>query len=191
MTALTLHATASMPVTIRPATADDAERLSEFARRVFDETFAAHNTAADMAASLDATFTPARQAAELRAANATILLATVADDDGAGTIAGYAHLVFGGDGPPGVTGPAPAELKRLYVDRSFHGTGAAVRLMAAAIATAAARGARTLWLGVWEHNPRAIAFYAKRGFTDVGAQRFVLGADVQTDRVMMRAIDAD
>jgi ribosomal protein S18 acetylase RimI-like enzyme len=44
---------------------------------------------------------------------------------------------------------------------------------------------RTIWLGVWEHNPRAIAFYAKVGFSDVGAADFFVGSDRQTDRVMM------
>lgn len=180
-----------MPVTVRPATPDDAERLSAFARRTFDETFAADNTPADMAAYLDSAFTPALQAAELHDPRAAILVAEAAadaEDDGAPAIAGYAHLVFGGDAPAGVAGPAPAELKRFYVDRTFHGRGAAAHLMDAAIATALARGARTLWLGVWERNARAIAFYERRGFADVGAQRFVLGSDVQTDRVMARAI---
>ena len=180
-----------MPVSIRPGTPADADRLSAFARRVFDATFAADNAPAHMAAYLDAAFTPARQAAELHAPDATILLAEAQGDareDGGRALAGYAHVVLGGDAPACVAGPAPAELKRFYVDPAFHGGGTAGHLMDAAIAAAVARGARTLWLGVWERNARAIAFYAKRGFADVGAQRFVLGADVQTDRVMQRPI---
>ncbi len=180
-----------MPVTVRPATIADAERLSAFARRVFDETFGADNTPADMAAYLDSAFTPALQAAELRDPDAAILLAEAevdAEGNGRPAIAGYAHLVLRGEAPACVGGPAPAELRRFYVDRALHGRGAAGLLMDAAVATAAAHGARTLWLGVWERNARAIAFYAKRGFADVGAQRFVLGADVQTDRVLARAI---
>lgn len=105
-----------MSVTIRSAVPADAARLSAFARRAFAETFAADNTPADMAAYLDAAFTPERQAAELRAPDAAILLAETieaARDDGARAIAGYAHLVFGGDAPPGVAlGAAPVELKR-------------------------------------------------------------------------------
>ena len=184
--------TPAMPVTVRPAVPADAEHLSAFARRVFDETFAADNSAADMAAYLDSAFTPALQSAELGDPRAAILLAEATADaeEGQAALAGYAHLVFGGAAPACVAGPAPAELKRFYVDRAFQGRGAAARLMDAAIATAVARGARTLWLGVWERNARAIAFYGKRGFADVGAQRFVLGSDVQTDRVLARAIGA-
>lgn len=49
---------------------------------------------------------------------------------------------------------------------------------------AATRGARSLWLGVWEHNPRAVAFYGKYGFRRVGQHTFVLGGDAQTDWLM-------
>jgi ribosomal protein S18 acetylase RimI-like enzyme len=45
-------------------------------------------------------------------------------------------------------------------------------------------GGRTLWLGVWERNPRAIAFYTKCGFADVGEHAFVFGTEQQSDRVM-------
>ena len=53
---------------------------------------------------------------------------------------------------------------------------------------AAIRGAQTLWLGVWERNPRALAFYGKCGFVDVGEHVFLFGTDPQTDRVMARAL---
>ena len=90
--------------------------------------------------------------------------------------------------PEPVRGPAPLELKRLYVVRAWHGRGVAHALMEAAIAAARARGAQTLWLGVWEHNPRAFAFYSKYGFTRVGEHVFQLGSDSQTDWVLERAI---
>ena len=61
--------------------------------------------------------------------------------------------------------------------------------MRACKASAEAKGGRTLWLGVWEHNPRAIKFYEKCGFGGVGTQRFLLGTDLQTDRVMVCPID--
>ena len=56
------------------------------------------------------------------------------------------------------------------------------------LAAARARGAGTLWLGVWERNPRGIAFYVKCGFRDVGSKPFLLGSDWQTDRVMVRPL---
>ncbi|HEU4628767.1 MAG TPA: GNAT family N-acetyltransferase [Gemmatimonadaceae bacterium] len=171
-----------LPATIRPATPDDAATLSAFARDCFHDAFAADNRAEDMAAYLAATFSPERQAAEIADAATTVLLAHV---DGA--LAGYALLATGA-APPAITGPAPIELRRFYVARPWHGRGVADRLMDAVLDTARARGAATLWLGVWERNPRAIAYYRKRGFVDVGSWAFVLGSDRQTDRVMTRAI---
>jgi ribosomal protein S18 acetylase RimI-like enzyme len=80
------------------------------------------------------------------------------------------------------------ELKRLYVARACHGQGVAQALMDAALDAARARGAQTMWLGVWERNPRAVAFYRKYGFTRVGEHTFMLGTDAQTDWVLARPL---
>ena len=76
----------------------------------------------------------------------------------------------------------------MSTDRGI-GQGVAQTLMAAAVETARSGGARTLWLGVWERNERAIAFYRKSGFEDAGTQTFVLGTDHQRDFVLARPLD--
>jgi GNAT superfamily N-acetyltransferase len=168
-------------VTIRRAGLADADRLSEFARRSFRETFAASNTPEDMDAYLSSAFTPARQRAEIEDARSITLLVERPD-----ALIGYAHL-HAGEPPDCVSDRSAIELVRFYVDRALHGSGVARTLMNAVDAAAAAR-ARTIWLGVWEHNPRAIAFYLKCGFVDVGRHPFQLGRDVQTDRIMSRDV---
>ena len=90
--------------------------------------------------------------------------------------------------PECVTGPAPIELWRFYVDRPFHGRGIAQMLMDRVKEAARERGAKTLWLGVWERNDRARAFYAKCGFADAGEHIFLFGTDPQTDRVMVTSL---
>ena len=79
--------------------------------------------------------------------------------------------------------------KRFYVDKPWHGQGLARSLMDAAEKAARARGAREFWLGVWERNERAQAFYRKCGFRKVGTQIFVVGTDPQTDNVMLREFE--
>jgi ribosomal protein S18 acetylase RimI-like enzyme len=79
-------------------------------------------------------------------------------------------------------------LWRFYVDFAFHGQGVAQALMTAVEDAARARGASTLWLGVWESNVRAQAFYRKQGFTVVGSQIFILGSDPQRDLIMAKTI---
>lgn len=99
----------------------------------------------------------------------------------------YAMLRLGAV-PDEVRGPHPIEVVRFYVDHGHHGTGAAQSLMHAVEEAARNQGRATLWLGVWEHNPRAIAFYRKLGFVDVGSHEFVLGTDRQVDRLMARTL---
>ena len=167
---------------IRPAGVPDAPWLAELAERTFRETYAPHNTPADMERYVAEHFGPERQAAELADRRLITLVAEVA-----GQPAGYAQL--GRTAPPAcVTGTAPIEVVRFYVDQPWHGQGVAASLMEAATGTAADVGGRTLWLGVWERNGRAIAFYRKAGFMEVGTQTFVLGSDHQRDLVLVRPV---
>jgi ribosomal protein S18 acetylase RimI-like enzyme len=126
-----------------------------------------------------------QQAAELADATITTLLVEVE-----GSPAGYAQLRTS-QPPDCVRGAAPLELWRFYVDRMWQGRGIARALMERVETDARQRGARTLWLGVWERNERAMAFYRKCGFADVGSQFYLVGSDRQTDRVMARAITND
>ena len=174
---------------VRPATLADAPALSHLATSTFRDAFAHENTPEDMARYVAEAFTPERQAAEITDPTGIVLVAESRDgDDADAQLVGYVHLVSG-PAPAAVQGPAPLELKRLYVGRAWHGQGVAQSLMNAAIDAARARGARTLWLGVWERNPRAVAFYAKYGFARVGEHTFVLGDDAQTDWLLARSLD--
>ncbi len=75
-------------------------------------------------------------------------------------------------------------LSRLYVDRPFLGAKVGAALMARCLEEGRARGHDVLWLGVWEHNTRARAFYARWGFAEVGEMSFLLGSDLQHDLVL-------
>lgn len=176
-----------MPILVRPAALADASRLSLLGAATFRETFERENSPEDMARYLAEAFTPARQATEIADPAGAVLLAERPGPAGDAELVGYVHLVSGA-APAAVQGPAPLELKRLYVARAWHGRGVAQALMDAALDAARARGAETLWLGVWERNPRAAAFYAKYGFVRVGEHTFVLGADAQTDWVLARPL---
>lgn len=171
------------PLAFRRATADDAAALSHFARRIFDEVFGPQNSADDMAAYMAVAFSPDAQRRELTQRSRTCFVGENAE----GAIGAYLLLRVGTN-QPCATGPDPVEIERFYVDFPWHGKGAAQGMMALAMDTARAMGGQTLWLGVWEHNPRAIAFYSKCGLIDIGEHEFVLGADVQTDRIMARAL---
>ena len=176
-----------MAIRIRLAAIADAAALSQLGAATFRETFEAENTPEDMARYLAEAFSTGQQAAEIADPASTVLVAEHHPQSGDAELIGYAHLVSG-PAPAAVRGPAPMELKRLYVRRAWHGRRVAQALMDAAIDGARGRGARTLWLGVWERNPRAAAFYAKYGFAKVGEHTFLLGNDSQTDWLLSRPV---
>jgi ribosomal protein S18 acetylase RimI-like enzyme len=104
------------------------------------------------------------------------------------TLIGYAYLSRS-PAPEAVTGPAPLELKRFYIDSPWHGRGVAQALMSEVLRSAVHQGARTLWLGVYEHNARAYAFYRKFGFQRVGEHVVPVGSDPQIDWLLARLLD--
>jgi ribosomal protein S18 acetylase RimI-like enzyme len=166
--------------TITPATDADASTLADIGARTFYESFVADNTVEDMRRHLESQFSPAIQLGELRNDAIDTLLVR----DAAGKAIAFAQ-VRAGKITDGVPATGSIELWRFYVDKAWHGRGVAHALMDAAKSRARARGAVTLWLGVWERNPRAQAFYAKHGFRKVGSHVFVVGSDPQTDDVLL------
>ncbi len=175
-------ASANSKLVIRRAKIDDVGLLAELGARTFSETFAADNSPADMAAYLASSFSGEQQAAELADAHSTFHIAETN-----GVAVGYAML-RSGSWLDGVTDDKPIELVRLYVSREHLGRGVGAALMRVCMNEASHHGHRTLWLGVWEHNHRAQAFYRKWNFHEVGTHVFQLGDDPQTDILMQRSI---
>jgi diamine N-acetyltransferase len=169
--------------TLRRAEPADARLLAQLGARLFEQAFGAANDAADMRTYLESAFTVEARSAEL----ADAAVATwIAEDAGQAAI-GYATVRRGANAS-GVDAERPAEVQRLYVDATWHGRGVSDALMAACVEQAHAWHSDVLWLGVWERNPRAIAFYERAGFRVVGRQTFTLGQDVQQDLVMARRL---
>lgn len=167
---------------IRRATAADAPALAAFAARTFHETFASDNDPDDLRTYLESAYGVAQQSGEIEDPGTATLLAHERD-----TLVAYAQ-VRRVTPPTCVTHEAAVELRRFYVDRPFQGRGVAQALMHAVHDAARTLDARHLWLGVWERNPRAIAFYRNEGFVDVGAKDFYVGPDRQTDRVLVAPV---
>ncbi|HEV8267057.1 MAG TPA: GNAT family N-acetyltransferase [Thermoanaerobaculia bacterium] len=167
---------------IRRAGTGDATPLAALAAATFRDTFAADNTAENMSAYLASAFGEEKQAAELLDPGVAYFVA-----EEAGAAVGYAELKSG-PAPACVGGAKPVELARLYVSREFFGKGLANALMDRCLDEARSRAFETIWLGVWEKNLRAQAFYRRWGFTRVGEHLFLLGTDPQTDWLMERAL---
>ena len=171
----------SQPVNlrVRPASAGDAVILSQFMRRTFQDQYARDNTADNLQRYLHQSYSPSIQLKEIESGRHPVLLGEVD-----GVLAAFAQLRLGGPRPPCVEQSRCIELWRFYVDRPWQGRGVSWNLMSQVKREAGERGAPALWLGVWERNPRAIAFYRKNGFGQIGTQLSSVGADPQTDLVL-------
>ena len=167
---------------VRRAGRPDARQLSSLAEATFRDAFEATNTPENMALHCRTSYGEAIQAAEVADPDMVTLVC-----ESQGTLLGFAQLRWGG-APSCVVAADPGEIQRLYVAREFHGLGVARQLMRACLDEMRARRADVVWLGVWEHNPRAIAFYRKFGFAEVGEHIFPLGSDPQRDIVMARPV---
>jgi ribosomal protein S18 acetylase RimI-like enzyme len=174
--------TDQLDINVRLATPDDVSLLTELGARTFEETFAADNTPEDMAAYLAASFNVEQQTAELADPDSTFLIAEIS-----GVRAGYAKLNKS-QPADGIDGMKPIELVRLYIDRKWLGRGVGEALMRRCLEEAGRAAFKTIWLGVWERNLRAQAFYRKWDFRAVGKHVFQLGEDAQTDILMEREI---
>jgi diamine N-acetyltransferase len=164
--------------TTRLATPADAAALAEIGERTFRDAFAKDNDRRDMELYVSRTYGEAHQRRELEdPAN----LALVVEEDG--VIVAFAQLRREGDDR--------IEIARFYVDRNHHGSGIARELMDRIIETARELSLREIFLGVWERNPRAIRFYEKCGFVDYGSHPFLVGTDLQTDRLMSLVLDEE
>ncbi len=169
-------------IRIRRAEQGDALELSVLAESTFRAAFSALNTAANMRLHCAAHYSRPLQLAEIRDSGRETWIAEVD-----GRMVAYVQLRHDATSPM-ISGERSVEIQRFYVDASYHGSGLAQQLMAQVIARAEAAGAASLWLGVWERNPRAVAFYRKWEFEIVGEHIFRLGEDPQRDLVMRREV---
>lgn len=171
-------------VQIRLAAAEDAALVADMSRRTFYDAFAAQNKPEDIAHYMDKQFTRESLMAEVGTPGNIFLLAYLD-----GQPAGYARLLEHA-APPGMDvsdGPS-IEIVRIYAEQHAIGKGVGAALMQYAIDLAREKGKKWIWLGAWEHNHRAIAFYTKWGFEKFGDHPFILGSDVQTDWWMRRKL---
>jgi ribosomal protein S18 acetylase RimI-like enzyme len=173
----------NMSLTVRYATKEDALLIAEISHQTFYQTFAAHNTKADMEKFLREQFTRGKLMMEVGTPENIFLLAYDGKE-----VAGYAKLRDSRI-PNGIGSPKALELARLYAMHNMIGKGVGSFLMQSCIDIAKQKEKDYLWLGVWEKNIRAINFYAKWGFEKFGETDFLLGDDVQRDWLMKRSCE--
>jgi diamine N-acetyltransferase len=171
-----------MSITIRFAGVSDAALIAELSRQTFYETFAAANSKENMDKFMNEQFTTEKLMEEVGAPDNIFFLAMENEE-----VLGYARLRENNK-PPELGNANTIEIARIYAVTNSIGKGVGKALMQKSLDIAAGLKKDTVWLGVWEHNKRAIDFYTKWGFEKFHTHVFMLGDDPQTDWLMKKSI---
>jgi GNAT superfamily N-acetyltransferase len=166
--------------TIRRAEAPDAPVLAALGARTFAETFGHLYPPRDLDDFLQSTHAVVKIAGELADPALAVWLAEAAGEAVGYALAGPCALPH-----PEVT-PRCGELKRIYLLPAWQGGETGAALMDAALTWLAAAGRHPLWIGVWSRNARALAFYRRRGFEEVGSYRFKVGETLDHELILRR-----
>lgn len=163
---------------MQPVSPEHAADLAALKAATFAETFAADNDPVHVRAHVAREFTAeaVRRTLEDERCSTWWLL----DDDAP---VGFLKVNRGGAQTEPHLGDG-LEVEQIYVLASHHGQRLGGRLMAQAIATAREEGFPYLWLGVWEHNRKALAVYEHLGFSTIGDHTFLFGDEEQRDLLM-------
>lgn len=166
-----------MNTSIRRAIVEDAVVLSALSKKTFYDTFTGTCTEEDMQQFLEEYFAIDVVKLELSDENDCYFFIEVD-----AVPAGYLRLKEDYRNFPLMKQWKALELKRIYIDKAFHGKGLAQELITFAENFAKENKFEVLWLGVWEHNNRAKRFYEKMGFKDSGhTHDFPIGSTPQRD----------
>jgi ribosomal protein S18 acetylase RimI-like enzyme len=169
------------PVSIDFALPNDAIPLAEFSRKSFYESFIPTNSEENMQKFL-LNFSVETLANEVLSGQHYFLLAKKE-----GKIVGYVKM-SDQDKLDELSGFNAVEIARIYVDQLELGQGIGHLLMKKSLDYAKEKGYDLAWLGVWENNDLAQAFYTKWGFERFGEHIFMLGDDPQIDWLLKRKL---
>ena len=165
-------------IAIRPVKQSEIKQLQDIARSTFIATYNDHNSPRNMEKYLAQNFSIEQVKREFENPECEFYFAEMDED-----IVGYLKLNQGEAQTEFVIDGA-VEVERIYVREQHQGKNLGKKLLDKVKELAKGRGIRTIWLGVWEHNPKAIRFYEKNGFVTFDKHVFQLGDEDQTDFLM-------
>jgi diamine N-acetyltransferase len=166
----------------RVAAPSDALCIGALATQVFLDTYATDGIRPALAREVRENLSTEAVSALLADPAETFVVA-----ERAGHLVAFAELARG-PAPVPVAAEGAVELKRLYVQEGFTGRGVGTALLGHAETLAAKQGAARLWLTAWIGNARALAFYARRGYRELGSTMYVLQGEQHENRVLSREL---
>jgi diamine N-acetyltransferase len=171
-----------MNIKIKQCTIENLPQLQEISCETFNETFKDQNSLENMNAYLERAFNVNRLEKELSTINSHFFFVYFNNEVG-----GYLK-VNTQEAQSENMGEDSLEIERIYVRGKFQKLGLGKYLINKAIEIAVEQGKNKIWLGVWEKNENAIAFYKKIGFVQAGTHSFHMGDEEQIDFIMIKTL---
>lgn len=169
-----------MNIQLIQCTTENLDALQTISRDTFYETFHVQNSEESMTAYLNTAFSAEKLTAELEHKHSLFKLLYVNEE-----LAGYLKVNIE-EAQSEQLGPDTLEVERIYILSHFQKLGLGKVLMDEAIKLANEMNKNKIWLGVWEKNINAIAFYEKAGFEKTGSHSFFMGEEEQIDFIMTK-----
>uniref|UniRef100_UPI00403EFDB2 GNAT family N-acetyltransferase n=1 Tax=Candidatus Enterococcus willemsii TaxID=1857215 RepID=UPI00403EFDB2 len=169
-------------IQLKPCTLDDVQQLQSISIETYTDTFGPFNPPHIMKAYLDDAYPLAKLRRELATTGTTFYF--LYDED---ELAGYLKVNTGQAQTEDIA-ENTLEIERLYIRTAYKRRGHGRFLIDYACQLATQNGQSSVWLGVWEHNEPAKAFYQQMGFVRQGQHSFFMGDDEQTDYIMIKQL---
>ncbi|MFB5676059.1 GNAT family N-acetyltransferase [Paenibacillus terreus] len=172
-----------MTLTIKKCSHEDLQILQEISIETFNDTFKDQNSPENMKAYLERAFNVKQLEKELSNSAAEFFFACSNEE-----LAGYLKINMN-DAQSENMGDESLEIERIYIKSKFQKHGLGKYLLNKAVEIAMKHHKKKIWLGVWEKNENAIAFYKKMGFVQTGAHSFYMGDEEQIDFIMTKTLE--
>ena len=171
-----------MTISIKKCTLEDLHSLQKISYETFNETFKNQNSPENMNAYLEKAFNLEQVEKELSNRSSQFFFVFYNQE-----LAGYLK-VNTNEAQSEKMGDQSLEVERIYIKNTYQKQGLGKYLLNKAIEIAQEQNKENIWLGVWEKNENAIAFYKKMGFDQIGAHSFYMGDEEQTDFIMSKPL---
>ncbi len=178
-----------MSIHLQKITKNNVQDLQEVSIQTFTETFKDNNSEKSLNDYLNTAYELTKLEKELENPHSEFYFAYFNNE-----LAGYLKININ-DAQSEKMGENALEveriyikMERIYIKKSFKRRGIGRHLIETAEQLAKKYQKNLMWLGVWEYNPKAIAFYETLGFKVIGAHSFFMGEEEQTDLIMSKQL---
>ena len=171
-----------MTINIKKCNIKDLPKLLEISYETFNETFKNQNSPENIKAYLERAFNLKQLEKELSNISSQFFFVYLNNE-----VVGYLKININ-DAQSEEMSDESLEIERIYIKRKFQKHGLGMYLLNKTIEIAMEFNKKKIWLGVWEKNENAIAFYEKMGFVQTGSHSFYMGNEEQVDFIMTKIL---